>query len=76
MFRLAPDGDPYKFAEMLYQLVVGADNGTHLPLYMPLGKDALEQWQGKLKRMNKTLTDVAPWSADLNKDERTAKARL
>ena len=52
------DGDPYKFAEALYRLVVGADEGKKTLLFLPIGKDALEQLQDKL-RMNKVLADTA-----------------
>ena len=62
------DGDPYKFAETLYRLVVGADEGKKIPLFLPIGEDALEHLQDKLRRMTKVLADAAPLSADVKKD--------
>ena len=67
------DGDPYKFAEMLYRLVDHADEGHRIPLFLPAGEDALEMWQERLRKMNKVLVDVAPWSVDLKKED---KAKL
>ena len=69
-------GDPYKFAETLHRLVVGADEGKKIPLFLPMGEDALELLQDKLRRMNEVLADAAPWSADLKKDKDTDRAKL
>lgn len=66
------DGDPYKFAETLYRMVnaVGTSGGGQkLPLYLPIGEDALAGMQHKLKRGHKWLVDAAPWSEDLKKDK-------
>jgi len=70
---LSPDGDPHKLAEVLYRLVVGVDEGKGLPLFLPIGEDALGKLQGKLRKMNSVLVDAAPWSVDLKKDD---KAKL
>ncbi|KAF8440489.1 hypothetical protein L210DRAFT_1058177 [Boletus edulis BED1] len=68
------DGDPYKFGEMLYRLVTRADNGKKIPLFLPVGEDALQILQGRLRKMNKVLVDAAPWSADLKKAQIKEKA--
>ena len=73
---LSPDGDPHKLTEVLYQLVVGVDEGKKIPLFLPMGEDALRKLQGKLRKMNKVLVDAAPWSVDLKKDNNKAKAKL
>ena len=70
------DGDPYKFAETLYRLVFGADYGEKIPLFLPIGEDALEKLQVRLRKMNKVLEEAAPWSADLKKDNDKIKAKL
>ena len=70
------DGDPYKFGETLYRLVLGADNGEKIPSSLPIGEDSLEKLQNKLRRMNKVLVEGAPWSADLKKDSYKDKAKL
>ncbi|KAI9568300.1 hypothetical protein HD554DRAFT_2191844 [Boletus coccyginus] len=70
------DGDPYKFGEMLYRLVLGADNGKKIPLFLPIGEDTLERLQSRLRRMNKVLVEGAPWSADLKKDSYKDKTKL
>ena len=74
--NMTADGDPYKFAEKLHQLVAGADGGKKIPLFLPVGEDALEELQDRLKRMNEVLVGVTPWSADLKKDHHKAKAKL
>ena len=70
------DADPYKFAEALYRLVFGADYGEKIPLFLPIGEDALEKLQVKLRKMNKVLEEAAPWSADLKKDNNKIRAKL
>ncbi|KAF8126980.1 hypothetical protein EV363DRAFT_1401414 [Boletus edulis] len=70
------DGDPYKFGEMLYRLVTRADNGKKIPLFLPVGEDALQILQGRLRKMNKVLVDAAPWSADLKKVCHKGEAKL
>lgn len=62
------DGDPYKFAETLYRLVLRTNDGHKLPLFLPIGEDALEKLEVRLNKMNKVLLEAAPWSADLKKD--------
>ncbi|KAG6374446.1 hypothetical protein JVT61DRAFT_4488 [Boletus reticuloceps] len=66
--NVVPEGDPYKFAEVLHQLVVGAEEGKKMPLFLPIGEDALAKLRLRLKRMGKTLVDVTPLSADMKKD--------
>lgn len=73
---MSPDGDPYRFAEMLYQLVVRAEHGRKVPLFLPTGEDALEKLQERLRRMDRVLVDAAPWSAGLKKGNDMAKAKL
>ena len=70
---MSPDGDPHKFAEVLYRLVVGDGDGKKIPLFLPIGKDTLKMLQARLRKMNKVLVDAAPWSADLKKDKDKAK---
>ncbi|KAG6374452.1 hypothetical protein JVT61DRAFT_4494 [Boletus reticuloceps] len=70
------DGDPYKFGEMLYRLVTSADNGKKIPLFLPVGEDALQILQGRMRKMNKVLVDAAPWSADLKKVFDKGEAKL
>lgn len=76
--KLSPEGDPYKFAQMLYRLVVSAEEGKRIPLFLPTGEDALKKFHDTVKKMNKVLVDATPWSADLKKDvnDGKAKARL
>ena len=69
-------GDPYKLAESLYRLVVGADDGKKIPLFLPIGEDALGGLQHRLGKMGKVLVDAAPCSADLKKDNDKATAML
>jgi len=38
-----PMADPYKFAEMLYRLVVGEGGGRKIPLFLPIGEDTLKR---------------------------------
>ncbi|KAF8440484.1 hypothetical protein L210DRAFT_3539793 [Boletus edulis BED1] len=71
--NVVPEGDPYKFAEMLHQLVVGADEGEKMPFFLPIGEDALAKLRHRLKRMGKTLVDVTPLSTDMKKDGKKAK---
>jgi hypothetical protein len=70
------DGDPYKFAATLYRLVFGADFGEKIPLFLPIGEDALEKLQARLRKLNKVLEEATPWSADLKKGNDKIMARL
>lgn len=67
------DGDPYKLAEMLHRLIVSVEDGKKIPLYLPVGEDALQLLQDRQRKMNKVLVEAAPWSADLKKDHDKAK---
>ncbi|KAN0092901.1 hypothetical protein V8E55_003685 [Tylopilus felleus] len=43
-------GDPCKFEEMLHRLVEGADEGEKIPLFLPVGEDALDRLQVRLRK--------------------------
>jgi len=73
---MRPDGDPYKFAEMLHRLVVGDGDGDKIPLFLPIGKDTLKLLQDTLRKRNRVLMDARPWSVDLKKDKDKAMVKL
>ncbi|KIK95223.1 hypothetical protein PAXRUDRAFT_399768 [Paxillus rubicundulus Ve08.2h10] len=54
-------GDPYKFSETIYRMVAGDE----IPLYLPMGRDALAMLRGRVKQLGEVLSDAAPWSIDL-----------
>ena len=60
----------------MHRLIVGADDGKKIPLFLPIGEDALDRLQHKLGKMSKVLVDAAPWSADLKKDIDKNRAKL
>ncbi|KAH0832976.1 hypothetical protein J3R83DRAFT_11954 [Lanmaoa asiatica] len=70
------EGDPYKFAETLYRMVVGAGDGKKIPLFLPIGEDALGMLQDRVRRMGRVVVDASPWSTDLKKDMNKDKAKL
>ncbi|KAI9568305.1 hypothetical protein HD554DRAFT_2261926 [Boletus coccyginus] len=72
--RMRLDGDPYKFAAMLYRLVNGERDGKKIPLFLPIGEDTLKRLQNRLRMMNRVLVDARPWSVDLKKDDKKDKA--
>ncbi|KAI9568304.1 hypothetical protein HD554DRAFT_2172701 [Boletus coccyginus] len=74
--NMRPDGDPNKFAEMLYLLVIGEGDGDKIPLFLPIGKDTLKLLQDKLRKRSRVLVDARPWSVDLKKDKDKAMAKL
>ena len=71
---MRPDGDPYKFAELLHRLVAGEGDGKKIPLFLPIGEDTLKRLQDRLRMMNRVLVDARPWSDDLKKDNKKGKA--
>lgn len=73
---MRPDGDPNKFAEMLYRLVIGEGDGDKIPLFLPIGKDTLKLLQDRLRKKSRVLVDARPWSVDLKKDKDKAMAKL
>lgn len=69
-------GDPYKFADTMYRIVVGDRDGKKIPLFLPIGEDALEiKLQHRVRKTDSPVVDTAPWSADLKKDTDKAKLR-
>ena len=60
----------------MHRLVEGVDEGKKIPLFLPIGEDALERLQVRLSKVGKLLKEVAPWSVDLGKDNGKAKAKL
>ncbi|KIJ61446.1 hypothetical protein HYDPIDRAFT_31315 [Hydnomerulius pinastri MD-312] len=60
-----PEGDANKFSQAVYRLA----NGDNIPLHLPMGQDALAILQDRVKKLSAIVSEVAPWSADLKRDD-------
>lgn len=59
------EGDPNKFAKMIYGVV---ERG-HFPLHLPVGQDALMVAKEMAELRKEEISGAAPWSADLLRDD-------
>ncbi|KIJ61448.1 hypothetical protein HYDPIDRAFT_159481 [Hydnomerulius pinastri MD-312] len=60
-----PEGDANKFSKAVYRLA----NGDNIPLHLPMGQDALAMLQDRVEKLSAIVPEVAPWSADLKRDD-------
>lgn len=58
-------GDPAGFVKAIYLLVEGGS----MPLYLPMGQDALGKAKRKMESLGKEISEAAPWSVDLVYDD-------